>query len=84
MSHVLQFVDGIVTVSEEEIFAAMRVMLGATKLVPEPSGAVTLAAALFHAHELPKAGKLAVVLSGGNLEPELREKLEAELVAGKA
>src|SRR5271167_3082750 len=41
-AHVMKYVDGIVTVSEEEILAAMRVMLGATKLVPEPSGAVTL------------------------------------------
>jgi threo-3-hydroxy-L-aspartate ammonia-lyase len=72
-----------VTVSEEEILAAMRVMLSVTKLVPEPSGAVTLAAALFHAHELPKASKVAVVLSGGNLEPALREQLEGELATGK-
>src|SRR5271154_1693518 len=83
-AHVLKFVDGIVTVTEEEIFAAMRVMIGATKLVPEPSGAVTLAAALFHADELPKARKVAVVLSGGNLEPTLRERLEGELAAAKA
>jgi len=81
--HVLRFVDGIVTVSEEEILTAMRVMLSVTKLVPEPSGAVTLAAALFHAHELPKASKVAVVLSGGNLEPALREQLEGELATGK-
>jgi threo-3-hydroxy-L-aspartate ammonia-lyase len=49
--------------------------------VPEPSGAVTLAAALFHAEELPKVRKVAVILSGGNLEPELRKQLETELVA---
>jgi len=79
--HVLRFVDGIVTVTEDEILAAMRVMLRATKLVPEPSGAVTLAAALFHAEELPKAEKVAVILSGGNLEPALREQLESELAA---
>jgi threo-3-hydroxy-L-aspartate ammonia-lyase len=82
-AHVLRFVDGIVSVTEEEILAAMRVMLGATKLVPEPSGAVTLAAALFHADELPKARKVVVVLSGGNLEPALREQLERELLAVK-
>lgn len=79
--HVLRFVDGIVTMTEDEILAAMRVMLCATKLVPEPSGAVTLAAALFHAEELPKAEKVAVILSGGNLEPALREQLESELAA---
>jgi threonine dehydratase len=82
--HVIRFVDGIVTVSEEEILAAMRVMLSVTNLVPEPSGAVTLAAALFHSHELPKVKKVAVVLSGGNLEPGLREKLEGELAAAGA
>jgi threonine dehydratase len=76
--HVLRYVDGIVTVSEEEILAAMRVMLSVTTLVPEPSGAVTLAAALFHANELPKVQKVVVVLSGGNLEPELRSELERE------
>jgi threonine dehydratase len=84
--HVLRFVDGIVAVSEEEIFAAMKVMLAVTKLVPEPSGAVTLAAALFHGHELGDivkgVKKVAVVLSGGNLEPALRERLEGELAAG--
>jgi threonine dehydratase len=75
--HVMAYVDGIVAVSEDEIVSAMRVMLAATKLVPEPSGAVALAAALYHAHELPKVRKVAVVLSGGNLEPELRQTLQA-------
>jgi threonine dehydratase len=74
--HVMAYVDGIVAVSEDEILAAMRVLLLATKLVPEPSGAVALAAALYHAHELPKVRKVAVVLSGGNLEQGLRETLE--------
>ena len=78
--HVLRYVDGICAVSEDEIFAAMRLMLSATALVPEPSGAVTLAAALFHAEEmgLDKVQTVAVVLSGGNLEPALKMKLEQE------
>ena len=50
--HILTYVDGIVTVTEEEMLGAMRVLLGCTNLVPEPSGAVTLAAALYHAEEL--------------------------------
>jgi threonine dehydratase len=45
---------------------------------------VTLAAALFHPDDLPKAQKVAVVLSGGNLEPALRRQLEEELAAAKA
>jgi threonine dehydratase len=81
--HVLRYVDGIVAVSEEEILAAMRLMLTATKLVPEPSGAVTLAAALYHAEEIGldklDGGKVVVVLSGGNLEPELKQQLEEQM-----
>lgn len=76
--HILRYVDGIAAVGEDEIVSAMRVMLRATTLVPEPSGAVALAAALFHAAEMPQAGKVAVVLSGGNLEPELQKKLEEQ------
>lgn len=79
--HILHFVDGIVTVSEEEIRTATRVMLEATKIVAEPSGAITLAAALFHAHELPKVRKVVAIVSGGNLDPALRADLEAESAA---
>ena len=77
-AHILRFTDGVVTVSEDEIRTALKVLLTATDVVAEPSGAVTLAAALFHAHELPKARKLVAVVSGGNLEPELRAELERE------
>jgi threonine dehydratase len=76
--HILRFVDGIVTVSEEEILAAMRVMLAAAGLVAEPSGAVTLAAALYHHAQLPACERMVAVLSGGNIEPELRRSLEEE------
>lgn len=74
--HVMAYVDGIVAVTEAEILLAMSTILSVTKLVPEPSGAVALAAALYHAHELPRVRKVAIVLSGGNLEPELRKTLE--------
>jgi threo-3-hydroxy-L-aspartate ammonia-lyase len=79
--HIVRFVDGIVTVSEDEIFAAMRVMLSATDLVAEPSGAVTLAAALSHHAELPECRTMVAVLSGGNIEPALREKLSTDASA---
>ncbi len=76
-AHVLEFVDGIVTVTEEEILAAVRIILTATTLTAEPSGAVTLAAALFHALELPHAEKVVAIMSGGNLDPALRAELLA-------
>jgi len=51
------------------------VMLTAAGLVAEPSGAVTLAAALFHNAELPRCKRMVAVLSGGNIEPELRDRV---------
>jgi len=74
--HILRYVDGIVTVAEDEVRAAMRIMVQATGLVPEPSGAVALAAALFRHHALPPASHVVAVLSGGNIEPEHRRELE--------
>lgn len=82
--HVLRYVDGIVAVSEEEILRAMRVMLQVTELVPEPSGAVTFAAALFHASELPRAENVVVVLSGGNVDQALKAELEREVATANA
>ncbi|AFL89529.1 threonine dehydratase [Terriglobus roseus DSM 18391] len=79
-AHILEFVDGIVTVTEEEILQATRVLLLATDIVPEPSGAVTLAVALFHAAKLPPASKIVAVVSGGNIDPGLHQ----ELIAAKA
>ena len=76
-AHVLEYTDNIFTVSEEEILAALKVYLNETNLVPEPSGAVTLAGALFHPEKLP-AGikKVVVVLSGGNIDPALKAQLQ--------
>ena len=82
--HILQFVDGIVTVSEDEIRTALRIFLAATDIVAEPSGAVTLAAALFHTREFPGIGhasKITAIVSGGNLDPTLRTQLESESAA---
>jgi threonine dehydratase len=68
-AHLQAYVDGIVTVTEAEIREAMRRIIFATRLVPEPSGAVTVAAALFHRAELPPRERTVAVISGGNVEP---------------
>jgi threonine dehydratase len=70
LAHIRQYVDDVVTVSEEEILKAMRVMALNAKLVAEPSGAVTFAAFLFHGEQLPRARQNVAVISGGNVEPE--------------
>ena len=77
-AHIRAFVDGIVTVSEAEIRAAMRAIVATTRLVPEPSGAVTTAALLFHADELPAYRKAAAIVSGGNVDPALLAEMLTE------
>ena len=69
--HVRAYVDDIVTVSEDEILAAIRRLALRVRLVAEPSGAVTFAAYLFHRDELPPSRLNVAVLSGGNVEPQL-------------
>jgi threonine dehydratase len=77
-AHIQAFVDGIVTVTEQEIRAAMRAIVAVTRLVPEPSGAVAVAALLFHAAELPSYRKAVAVVSGGNVAPELLAEVLSE------
>ncbi len=69
--HIREFVDDIVTVSEDEIRCAMRRLALEARIIAEPSGAVTTAAALFHAAELPRASRTVAVVSGGNVDPAL-------------
>lgn len=76
--HIKAFVDGIVTVTEAEIRAAMRAIVATARLVPEPSGAVAAAALLFHAAELPAYRKAVAVVSGGNVAPELLAEVLTE------
>ena len=77
-AHIQKYVDGIVTVTEAEIRAAMRAIVATARLVPEPSGAVTTAALLFHAAELPPYRKAVAILSGGNADPMLLAEVLTE------
>ncbi len=67
--HLLAHLDGVITVSEEEIGEAVAVGAREARVVLEPSGAVSLAALLNRRTELP-AGPLVAVLSGGNVDPD--------------
>jgi threonine dehydratase len=77
-AHIQAFVEGIVTVTEAEIRAAMRAIVATTRLVPEPSGAVATAALLFHAAQLPSYRKAVAVISGGNVAPSLLAEVLTE------
>jgi len=71
MEHFLALVDDIVTVSDEEIMAAMRKLATGARLVAEPAGAVAAAACMFRADQLPAAAHPVAILSGGNVDPEM-------------
>jgi threonine dehydratase len=75
--HLTTYLDGVVTVGEEEIRRAMREVITRARLMTEPSGAVTMAAWMFHRAELPASGKTVAILSGGNADPkQVAEVLE--------
>ncbi len=76
-----RYLDGIVTVAEDEIARAMVRASREARLVLEPSGATTLAAWLFHEAELPAAGLVVAILSGGNVDPARYDELLARGVA---
>ncbi|MGW0227835.1 threonine ammonia-lyase [Actinopolymorpha singaporensis] len=73
-AHLHERVDGVLTVTEDAIAEAVRVLATRSRLVAEPGGAVTTAAYLSHAGDLP-AGPVVAVVSGGNIEPDLLVKL---------
>ena len=62
-----KYVDGIVTVTEDEICAAILALMEQQKLIAEGAGAVSVAAAMFN--KVPVAGKKTICLvSGGNID----------------
>ena len=69
-----QLADDVLTVSDDEIILTLRFMLFRMKLLVETSGATAAAAVMFQ--KLPADVKrVGVVLSGGNIDPELLVKL---------
>lgn len=80
-AHIRAYVDDIVTVAESEIRSAMRTLLYAARLTPEPSGAAAAAGLLFHRAELLPFRKAVIVMSGGNVEPEVLASVLAENAA---
>lgn len=81
--HIREFVDDIVTVTEDEILRAIAALARRARLVAEPGGAVAVAACLFRtAAELglaagDTAAPVVAVLSGGNVDPALLARVLA-------
>jgi threonine dehydratase len=85
-AHLSRLLDGIVTVTEAEIAAGVRLAAEQARLVVEPSGALGIAALAFRAADAGVDGldgPIVAVVSGGNVDPGLyRELLAAPLPEG--
>lgn len=74
MGYINQYVDQMVTVSDEEIAGTILLLLERTKQVVEPAGAAPLATVLNH--KVDVAGKkICCVLSGGNIDVSFIHKV---------
>jgi len=69
-----KYVDGIVTVSEEEIASAILLLLEKHKMVAEGAGAVSVAAAMHNKVDI-KGQKTVCVISGGNVDINMLDRV---------
>ena len=68
------YVDGIVTVTDDEVSTAILTMIEQHKLITEGAGAVAVAAAMFN--KLPIEGKNVVcIVSGGNIDVNILDRV---------
>src|SRR5271167_4921587 len=65
--HIRRYVDDIITVSEDEIRAAIKLVAANPATVAEPSGAVATAGFLLHRNQLPNTNLNVAIISGGNI-----------------
>ena len=70
---VTQFVDEVVTVTDDDTAQALLMLLERAKLVVEPAGAVGVAAIL--SGKVEATGTTVVILSGGNIDPLMMERV---------
>ena len=75
--HMRRYVDDIITVTEDEILQATKLLARNPETVAEPSGAVSVAGFLFHRDQLPSTTVNVAIISGGNIEPQLLEQFRS-------
>jgi threonine dehydratase len=70
LAHVRAAGIDVVTITDDDIVQAMRLLLERCKLLTEPAGAAALAALLSGAVTVPTGARVGVILSGGNIDIE--------------
>ncbi len=78
-----RLIDDVVTVSEDDIKAAMLEAFTRARVVAEPSGAVSIAGWMRHGADLPDAdvSDTVLIISGGNVDPQAFRTFLAEAAA---
>jgi threonine dehydratase len=76
--HIRRYVDDIVTVTEDEILEAVRLLAKIPSTVAEPSGAVAVAGFLYRRDQLPKSKVNVAIISGGNIDPKMLREISAD------
>jgi threonine dehydratase len=76
-AHIKSFVDGVVRVPDAVIVEALGVLVREENVPAEPAAAAGLAALLSGVVEAPAGGRVVLVISGGNVAPDLLEQLAA-------
>lgn len=77
-----RLVDDIVCVGEQQIADAVHMLLEHQKVLAEGAGATALAALLAGALPVDESDKVVLVLSGGNIDPNLVERIIARGLVG--
>jgi threonine dehydratase len=77
--HIRAYVDDIITVTEDEIRQAMKLLSADPATTAEPSGAVATAGFLFRRDQLPKTKVNVAIISGGNIEPSMLAELRGAM-----
>lgn len=82
---VSQYVDGIVTVTDDETAAAVLALIERQKLIAEGAGAVAVAAAMYNKVDI-KGKKTVCLLSGGNIDVNILSRVIARglMMAGRS
>jgi threonine dehydratase len=73
--HIRRYVDDIITITEDEIRNAMKLLAANPATVAEPSGAVATAGFLFHRGQLPATRLNVAIVSGGNIDPAMFDEV---------
>ncbi len=73
-------VDGVVSVSDEEILSAMKLLVQDSHIFPEPSGSAPLAGLISQNNTIDFGKRVVLVISGGNVSADLLSRVLSQQV----